>query len=174
VNLDEYLSAVPPSCLAGLRPEKGPDTGWWGLRCACGSDEGAVLGHPLGPLKPDVAQEYAAWLVSPLSFRCDTCGQTTEFLDTAVHGEGARFASYGGGVGCCAIRGEGEPTPAACPRCQRTRVWANAIFNYHDDRIQDFLDDPNFALVEYFDWFTLECVCTECGHVWRAAEIETK
>jgi hypothetical protein len=172
VNLDEYLETVPPSCLSELRPERFESLGWW-LRCPCGGDEGVVLGHPLGALKPGVGERYAGLLVSPLSFRCDTCGETTEFLDTAVHGEGARSASFDGGVGCAAVRGEGEPTPAACPRCRRTRAGVNVILNYHHDRIQDFRDDPNFALVEYFDGVVVECVCEACGHVWVVAEFDT-
>lgn len=169
MNVNEYLSTVPPSCLSGLRPQAGPDAGWWVLRCVCGCVEGAVLGYPLGELKTDVDEEYAGWLVSPLSFRCGKCGRVTPFLDTAIHGEGGAW-----GHGCSAYRGEGEPMPAACPRCQATQAGVHVILGYHEERIQDFGDDPNFALAEYFDGVLVQCACEGCGHVWGVTNLDTK
>jgi hypothetical protein len=176
MRLDEYLATTPPRCLSGFRPVSAdPEIGdaGWRLRCLCGSEKGAILGHPLGSVKPG----FEGWktLVSPMTFRCAGCGRQTPLLDTAEHGEGSEHAKREGWeVGCAAYRGEGEGEPTACPECASTRVTALVSLSYHDDRIADFWDDPHFPLADYFDGFTLHCECSVCGCRWEASRIDTK
>ncbi len=93
--MDEELD--PPSCLSAFVVSRTPEpraqtkalgagynapTSVFGLACSCGGDIGQVLGHWL--VHPDRPPEKV--FVSPLSFRCESCGAVTQLLDTAVHG----------------------------------------------------------------------------------------
>jgi hypothetical protein len=109
-----------------------------------------------------------------MAFRCAACARQTPLLDTAQHGDGSEYAQREGGIGCAAYRGEGEGEPAACLKCGSTRATGIVSLSYHDDRIADFWDDPNFPLADYFDGFTLHCECSVCGHTWEASRIDTK
>ena len=176
MDLKHYYKTTPPRCLAGFRPvavrPRKADAAWR-LRCTCGSEEGAILGHPLGALKPGF--EESELMVSPFFFRCAGCERVTSVIDTAEHGEGSEFARLEGrGDGCAAYRGEGEPEPAVCPNCGAARAAAVVRLTYHDDRIADFEADPSFPLADYFDWFRLSCECSVCGREWEVSVIDTK
>jgi hypothetical protein len=176
VDLDEYLRQTPPRSLRELRPvlvSADGDQAAWRLRCACGSEHGTVLGHPLGDLKPGF--EGSDMMVSPFSFRCAGCGRVTDFLDTDIHGEGGEFKTREGSeIGCAAYRGEGEPTPAACPVCHGQLVGGVVNVSYHDERIEDWEEDPTFPLADFFNLFWLDCTCVGCGKKWQLTMIDTK
>jgi hypothetical protein len=139
----------------------------------CGGEEGVILGYPLGALKPDF--EGCELMVSPLSFRCASCGRTTQLLDTAEHGEASEFAkAEAWEFGCAAYRGEGDAVPAACPACGVCRVIAVVYLSFHDDRVYDFEENPEFPLADYFDAFWLDCLCSVCGRRWEVSKIDTK
>ncbi|HEY1187094.1 MAG TPA: hypothetical protein VGE74_05520 [Gemmata sp.] len=176
MDIDEYLRRTPPRSLSELRPVLVSESGdevTWRLRCACGSERGTILGHPLGDLKTGF--EGSEFMVSPFSFRCADCARVTGFLDTDIHGEGGEFKMRDGlEFGCAAYRGEGEPTPAACPHCQGQVVRGVATVTYHDDRIEDWEENPSFPLADFFNWFRLDCTCSGCGHAWELTTIDTK
>lgn len=172
----EFLSRTPPRCLKDLQPKAlsvSADEVYWQLQCTCGSDEGVILGHPLGDLKPGF--EESQLLVSPFRFRCEKCAREVEFLDTNVHGEGSEFATAEGSEnGCCAYTGEGTPSEATCPSCKGRILRSIASMNYHDERIADWNEDESFPLADYFDGFRLKSICSNCEHRWEVTNIDTK
>lgn len=176
MDIVEYLREHPPRSLNELRPllvSANADEVAWRLRCLCGSEQGTILGYPLGTLKPGF--EDSELMVSPFDFWCSTCGRVTSILDTDVHGEGSEFKTRERSeFGCVAYRGEGKPTPAACPVCRGSVVSGVVTVTYHEDRIEDWEADPTFPLADFFNWFRLHCTCRGCGHDWELTCIDTK
>ena len=160
MDVADYLNRTPPRSLRGLRPVSVSTTGnkaVWRLRCGCGSEEGAILSD------------------ARYTFQCEDCGQQTLVMDVDEHGEGAEIARLERhGIGCAAERFHGEQEFMKCPNCGVSRLTAVVTVTYHDDRIGEWEDDPNFPLADFFNVFWLDCRCSACGHPWQASCLDTK
>ncbi len=174
------IRSTPPRCLRRFRAVLVPAAKSrdlvtaWKLVCRCGSAEGAVLGHPLGDLKPGF--EEVPLFVSPLSFRCARCGAVTKLLDTDADGTGAELARLNGSaIGCAAYRGRGRKKPYPCRRCGVSRGEVVVTLWYNEDYIYDLEDDGiEFPFENLFSGVHAHSRCSECGMVSQVTDIDTK
>jgi DNA-directed RNA polymerase subunit RPC12/RpoP len=183
-QLEKRLRTKPPSCVAGFRlkraalpgdqldakldpikakigaliadPRDEPHSAWI-LRCNCGHGTGRLLGHRLSDYtdSPDCEDIF----VSPLGFKCASCGVITELLDTDRHG-------YHACLGCSSkIRGKGRRSAYACRDCSGLEFTVLVAFLFWAGAIEVFLDEPDGAFEESFNEFLCYCSCAGCGRV---------
>ncbi len=174
-RLYQRVRTIPPRCLEGFVVEAASDPTKaeiveWALACQCGGCHGEVLGYSLRKLNKKYKGDEL--LVSPIAFRCGSCGRTIEMIDTAQHGCDAECAKRFGGKVFPGYRGEGERDGSACPECGADVHRVRAEFYFaHFDLIDD---EPDLEPVaqEFFDAFGCSGICEACGHEWLIASFE--
>jgi hypothetical protein len=173
-QIESHVSATPPGCLLAFRvlpavsrrPPNNSFSTTWDLACRCGCENGNLLGHPLGALNPN----YGGGLfVSPLAFKCASCQQMSEILDTKVHGYHAEVAKIEGGTGSVKFRGSGDRKTFTCSNCANSRFKITVGFVYWD--FDMILDEPGLAAENFFNEFLMYCLCADCGHVSQPTEL---
>ena len=165
------LRKTAPSCINGFRltatelPVEWDDSckSVWRLACACGEEQGRVLGYPLS----DWNSEYRGpeCFLSPLAFECSKCGKVIEIIDTDVHGYHSQLARIEGGVGSAKLRGEGPRSCFPCAACAAGFFAVMVGFVYWDGVFDFFLDEPDLPPEEFFIVFLCYGYCTACGHI---------
>jgi len=166
--IEAHVRRSPPDCLASFRAfpllaldqsDKSIRAEWhapapfkslWRLQCKCGCRRGGLLGHYLR----DYNQDYHGdEMVTPIGFKCSTCAQVTEILDTKKHGYHAEVGKLEGGTGSGKIRGVGEQRMYYCKHCE------NDIFDFvigfvywHFDII---FDEPELPAQNFFNEFIM-------------------
>lgn len=168
------LTANPPSCIADLAPQLGDVEEdrhgavhvRWSIGCGCGGRSGSLLGHPLSRLAPERLEPGERDpLLSPLAFACEDCGQTTDMLDTDLHGYHAEIGRAEGEPGGSKLRGSGPGTRYACPQCRGEVFTMATRFAYWGlDEIIETIEDLPLKAGDLFNVFDCECVCAGCGH----------
>lgn len=161
-DFDEYIRLHPPKCLSGfhLLPSKIPKLlagrrcGAYLLRCQCSTVPGSFLGYSLASLNPNY--QGPIQFVGPLGFLCSSCGNTTEILDTAIHGY---HGSLGGGA---TYRGSGSRVAFPCGKCQSTKMDVTVAFDYWDAALDCVEDEPATILADIFNEFVAEGTCSDC------------
>jgi hypothetical protein len=129
----------------------------WRLRCGCGSETGVI-------------SEALRFV-----FRCVGCDRETLFLDLDQHGEAAEIARFEGyRTNSLTSGADTDLEQVNCPGCGASRLTATVTVTYHDERIWEWQDDPNFPLADCFNVFRLDCRCLACGHSWESCTIDTK
>lgn len=165
------LSQTPPSCLQNLavvradgeREIVGGLQTRWELGCRCNGRGFHFLGHPL-------ASDPAIYL-GPLALECIACGQTTELLDTDIHGFHAEVARVEGGVGSAKLRGEGPRSTYACPGCDATGCEVSTAFDYWGlDELAEMTEEGGYAVDNLFNVFWCDCRCTGCGQTFQPTD----
>lgn len=117
-----------------------------------GERYGAVLGYSLGVLN----KEYDGPLtfMSPLAICWQDSCTTIPLLDTRQHG-------YHGEIGE-STKWVGTDAPAVyeCPQCRGTSFGLAVTFFYWDGALDLWEDEPDIAIEDYFNEFSL---CGECA-----------
>lgn len=169
------VQTVPPACLGGFRTtllDTGPWNNWasWSARCVCGENKGHVLGYSLRDFSPEY--EGAEFFISPLGFRCVSCGKTTEVIDTGLHGYNAEISKLDGGGGDSNVRGAGERKSFPCPQC-RGQVFLLVLrfAHAHFDLMED---EPELEprAQDFFDAFACEGTCVSCDATTNVTNFE--
>jgi hypothetical protein len=176
------IRSTPPRCLRRFDAERVPvPAKWthdlvtaWKLVCRCGSSEGAILGHPLGQLKPGF--EESPLFVSPFTFQCSECGTATEFLDTDADGTGAELAKLDGSeIGCAAYRGKGPGQPFPCPKCGTSRGEAVVALYFNEDYMYALEEEGiEFPWENLFSGVHIYSRCSVCDEQSIVMDIDTK
>jgi hypothetical protein len=186
--LQRLVRSRPPRCLRRLTTRRVPVPAKWGhgvamrwdaaaawkLACPCGKAQGALLGHPLADLNPEVPRDKS--FVSPFSFRCARCDLTTKFLDTDVDGTGAELARLDGDdIGCAAYRGTGRKQRFPCPKCGGTRGEVFVALFFTKDYVDDLEEDGiAFPAENLFSGVRVYYRCSSCGQPSMATDLDTK
>ena len=169
---EERIRTTPPRCLAGFQPQPAelpgvrfdghnqPLNKVFHLRCACGSDHSVALGYP-------VVNRGVSVFVGPLALRCATCGETTELIDTEIHGYDAEL-----GHGSATVRGKGERQPYACPTCGVEPMVPYVRFEHSDEVLSDSTGEFTGREQDLFSWFSLVGRCDKCQQVITVTDFE--
>lgn len=174
--IEAHVRRSPPNCLASFRAfpllaldrsDESIRAEWhsaipfkslWRLQCKCGCYRGGLLGHYLR----DYNQDYHGdEMVTPIGFKCSTCAQVTEILDTGIHGYHAEVSKLEGGTGSAKIRGAGEHRIYHCKHCGNdTFGFVTGFVYWHFDII---FDEPELPAQNFFNEFLMLCTCGRCG-----------
>jgi hypothetical protein len=174
----------PPGCIAAFRASRvesldrsnpsirpvwhsaEPFMSLWRLRCRCGSRHGKLLGYQLQDYAPDYLGDS---MVTPIGFKCGSCSEVTEILDTALHGYHAELAKLEGGGGSAKVSGSGERKVYRCGNCQHQVFDLTLGFAYwHFDII---FDEPELPAQNFFNEFLMLCTCARCGGLSEPVEL---
>jgi hypothetical protein len=161
----EYFWNNPPRCISGFVTEavrdQAPTT--FRLTCRCGCQKGNLLGYPLSSFKPEFT---GSEFVGPLAFRCTKCRNTTEIIDTKIHG-------YDGEIGSSAtIRGKGKRASFQCGKCKTEEMGVTVHFQYDGGEMDLKDDDPSIDVQDFFGWFDAQGKCANCQEEFSIASIE--
>ena len=132
------------------------------LRCRCGHQKAHILGHYVRPEGYDPVV-----FVGPLALQCESCGATTELIDTDIHGYDAEL-----GHGSCTVRGQGRRVAFACDICGPAPMDVVVRFEYSGDLSRDAFSVFRGREQDLFSWFTALGRCSGCSHVMTAADFE--
>ena len=176
--IEAHVRRSPPNCLASFRAlpllaldrfDESIRAEWhsaipfkslWRLQCQCGCYSGGLLGHYLR----DYNQDYRGdEMVTPIGFKCSTCSQVTEILDTEKHGYHAEVAKLDGDTDSVKFRGIGEQKVYHCKHCENDVFDFVIGFVYWDFDI--VLDEPELPAQDFFNEFIMLCTCGRCGRV---------
>lgn len=165
--LAEAAWSSPPRCLTGFKaePVKEPppftrvpdEEASFFLSCPCGSASLCILGYPI--------PEVAGYLSSPLSAQCEACGRITPLFNSREHGYDAEFGF------CHTPPSSGEPQQFVCPQCPGVTFAVYPAFSYQVDS-DEFEPEQWAHIQDFFDWFTLDVRCKNCGTLCTASEYE--
>jgi hypothetical protein len=165
-----HMRTTAPRCIKAFTAEpadppekwKGNNYSVWQLYCQCGCEKGKFLGYPLRNYNPQVTQEI---FVGPLAFECSKCGETTEILDTALHGYHAETCSSPS-----SIRGEGPRKAFACLNCGRNVFLVVVSFFYWEaalDLVEDEPEEFSHRSADLFNEFQTHGRCAACDNISR-------
>jgi len=130
-----------------------------------------LLGYPLSELNPDYEAEPL--FMSPLNFRCSSCGAKTQIIDTKEHGYNSEIARLEGEQSFDSnYRGSGQPQEALCPQCEGSEFSITVkCLHSHFDLIEDEPDlEPRVQ--DFFDGFECFGTCSSCGEMTSFAGCE--
>jgi hypothetical protein len=105
--------------------------------------------------------------VSPLAFRCGSCGNVTELFDTAIHGYDAEI----GGIQTN-YRGVGKRAEFACDKCGPRQLHVFVRFEYPDDLFSPYCQEFRGREHEMFSWFSVIGNCEGCGRLLQVTDFE--
>jgi hypothetical protein len=167
----DYVRDHPPACLGyfnvtSINPES-DEVATFALRGPRSQTVGAVLGHELGQLIPGA--QSPRQFVSPLFVRWKDTTDRYLLLDTAVHGY---HGIVDGGGGIANVRGKNQPETFGCRRCGRPYFKLEARFHYWGAAADLWEDEPELAIQNFFNAFTLQGVCEACGDVCMISQFD--
>ena len=162
----EAWSSIP-ACLTGFKVEavKEPppfttvldEQAFFYLSCPCGSASLRILGYPV--------PEAAGYVSGPLSAQCEACGRITPLFNPQEHGYDAEFGS------CYSTPPSGEPQQFVCSQCSAVTFAVYPAFTYQLEG-DEFEPEQWAHIQDFFDWFTLDVRCKNCGTLCTASEYE--
>lgn len=176
-RLKDYIKATPPSCLRKVEAvpmdlsklSRRKFSAAYQLKCRCGGGNGAILGYPLRDYKPKYrGHEF----LSPLAFRCSSCGKVNEFFDTDKHGYHVEVGKLEGDKGSTKIRGTGKRTQFYCPKCAKDFFTLAVGFVYWDfyffhEELEMIADGDGEEAVfahpqDFYNEILIQATCDDC------------
>ncbi len=167
-SISAHGSRHPPRCLSNFRVAHAEAVADKAVQFRIvGSDsetEGSVTGHSLEVLNKNY--QGPSLFVSPLTLLWKGAKAPAALLDTAMHG-------YHGEMRASAtLRGSSTPSTYKCPQCGGTWFRFDATFRYWDAALDLWEDEPEIAIEDYFNGFSLSGKCTTCGTDSTISEME--
>jgi len=163
MDLITHVVGHPPRCLAGVRLLEptvlDSQTVRFPLSADSGERWGHLLGHDLRTLNPEYDGDPL--FVTPLFVQWQGASRPTLLLDTDIHG-------YHGELGGSAkFRGSGDPDTLSCAGCGADLFVFDAEFHYWDDTVDQWTEEPEMAVQNYFSVFTLHARCRACDGAYQ-------
>lgn len=170
-----YFWTHPPRCLDGFQKQKAAleSVNFDGhgqqintifrVNCTCGHANHLVLGQYWRNSDNKNVQVF----LNPIDLRCESCGKTTELIDTNVHGYDGEL-----GHGSAIMRGEGELVEFVCVKCGDHPFQLYARFEYPNDLFEDDFADFEGRQQDLFTWFSLVGTCSNCSELDQICNFE--
>ncbi len=143
--------------------EKEPGHAIFNVSCNCGNSDLSILGFPMAsPAYPD-RDIFAATIY----LKCNSCGKTEQIFDPEQDGYNAEIDSSSG------VTGTGDAKAFPCSNCGNTEFKSKVSLEYslEDEELddwQEFAEKPQ----DFFTWFSLEGICSKCGHLNEVTDYE--
>jgi hypothetical protein len=167
----DYVRDHPPACLgyfqlASINPDS-DEVAAFSLLGPASQTVGAVPGYELGRLLwgAHSPREF----VGPLYVRWKGTTDRYLLLDTAVHGY---HGIVDGGGGFATVRGKDRPETYGYRRCGGHYLKLEARFYYWGAAADLSEDEPELAIQNFFNAFTLQGTCDACGDVCTISQFD--
>lgn len=190
----EYLRTHPPRCLSGFDvvstslPEQRPSghpsaedmadivgqypnvtinapeifNPVFRLNCKCGEDEFLVHGYLWHNehYKKDV-------FISPLRLECTSCQKKTDLFNAEIHGYDREIGFYPG-----PDDRQDQPNVFDCETCGRVPMQIFVQLEYTDDLFGDDIPEADGRQEDFFGWFSVFGLCSECSELQEVTNFE--
>ncbi len=143
--------------------EKEPGHAIFTVNCKCGSSDLGILGFPMtSPGRPD--QDIFA---ATIYLKCNVCGKTEPVFNPDQDGYDAEIGSSS------SVVGTGGPSAFPCANCGHTEFKPEVSLEYslEDEELDDW-EELAEKPQDFFTWFSLKGMCSNCGHSSEVTDYE--